>query len=356
VTAALTSTAVTDIAVLGPDPGFGGGGAAQLEAFLVAAAALGRTTEIHYGRMPSRSRPVDAANQFAFARRVAPRLRDAHELWVVATSAANGYAAALSGRPYCAWIGTGLEEEWAGRRPGLRPSRRLAIRVNGPVLRKMERLVLAGARRVYATSPYSRASVARAGRLDVGEVGILPLPVDLEHFTPASDDDWQATLDDPVLVFVGRANDPRKNVGLLLDALRQLPGVRALLVGEPPDTPLPERAQATGVVPSIAPFLRRGTMLVLPSHQEGFGIVGAEAMAAGLPVVTTPSGGPEALVRDSRGGVVLSGFSAEELADRVRTLLDDPSRLAYMRRKGREYVAHEHSPERLRILLGKALS
>ena len=54
-TAALTSTAVTDIAVLGPDPGFGGGGAAQLEAFLVAAAAP-RTERpsIHYGRMPSR--------------------------------------------------------------------------------------------------------------------------------------------------------------------------------------------------------------------------------------------------------------------------------------------------------------
>ena len=49
--------------------------------------------------------------------------------------------------------------------------------------------VLAGARRVYATSPYSRASVARAGGLDVGEVGILPLPVDLERFFPALDDD-----------------------------------------------------------------------------------------------------------------------------------------------------------------------
>jgi glycosyltransferase involved in cell wall biosynthesis len=79
-------------------------------------------------------------------------------------------------------------------------------------------------------------------------------------------------------------------------------------------------------------------------------------MAAGLPVVTTPSGGPEALVRDSRGGIVLSGFTADELADRVRRLLDDPARLAHMRRKGREYVAREHSPERLRTLLGKAIS
>jgi D-inositol-3-phosphate glycosyltransferase len=306
--------------------------------------------------MPSRRRPVDAANQVSFGRKVAPRLRDADDVWVVATSASNGYAAALSGRPYSAWIGTGLEEEWAGRRPGLRHSRRLAIRANGPVLRKLERRVLAGAQRVYATSPYSRASIAHAGGLEVGEVGILPLPVDLERFFPALDDTWETTLDDPVLVFVGRANDPRKNVGLLLDALRQLPGVRALLVGEPPDTPLPERAQATGVVPSIAPFLRKGTMLVLPSHQEGFGIAAAEAMAAGLPVVTTPSGGPEALVRDSRGGGVLSGFSAEELADRVRTLLGDPVRLAYMRRKGREYVAREHSPERLRELLARALA
>ena len=347
---------MTDIAVLGPDPGFGGGGAAQLDAFLAAATALGRETDVHYGRMPSRGRPVDAANQIALGWKVAPRLRDAHDVWVVATSASNGYAAALSGRPYAAWVGTGLEEEWAGRRPGLRASRRLAIRVNGPVLRKIERLVLAGARRVYATSPYSRASVARAGRLDVGEVGILPLPVDLERFFPALDDTWEATLDDPVLVFVGRANDPRKNVRLLLDALPLLPGVRALLVGEPLETPLPQQAQAAGVVPSIAPFLRRGTMLVVPSHQEGFGIAAAEAMAAGLPVVTTPCGGPEALVRDSRAGVVLSGFSAEELAERVRALLADPVRLMYMRRKGREYVAREHSPERLRTLLGEALS
>jgi glycosyltransferase involved in cell wall biosynthesis len=96
-------------------------------------------------------------------------------------------------------------------------------------------------------------------------------------------------------------------------------------------------------------------MLVVPSHQEGFGIAAAEAMAAGLPVVTTPCGGPEALVRDSRAGVVLSGFSAEELAERVRALLADPVRLMYMRRKGREYVAREHSPERLRTLLSEAL-
>jgi glycosyltransferase involved in cell wall biosynthesis len=346
---------VTDIAVLGPDPGFGGGGAAQLQAFLAAAAALGRETEVHHGRMPSRLRPLDAANQVAFGRKVAPRLRDACDLWVVATSASNGYGAALSGRPYRAWISTGLEEEWAGRRPGLRASRRLALGVNRPVLRRLERLVLADAERVYAISPHSRESVARAGGLDETAVGILPIPVDLQRFAPAPDERWEATLDDPVIVFAGRANDPRKNVGLLLEALPLLPRGRVLMVGEPPDVPVPDRVQVTGVVDSVAPFLQRGTLFVLPSNQEGFGIVAAEAMAAGLPVVATPSGGPEALVRNSGGGVVLSGFSPEELAANVRGLLDDPDLLAEMRRKGREYVVREHSPERLQVLLAEAL-
>jgi glycosyltransferase involved in cell wall biosynthesis len=344
---------VPDLAVLGPDPAFGGGGAALVDAFVAAATALGRTPEIHHGRMPSRSRPLDAANQVAFGRAVAPRLRGARDVWVVATSASTGYGAALSDRPYSAWLATGHEDEWAGRRPGLRASRRFAIRVNAPALRRLERRVLAGARRVYGISPSSARSLAQAGRLDESSVGVLPIPVDLDRYTPAPG--WEETLADPVLVFVGRANDPRKNAVLLLDAVAQLPGVRLLLVGDPPAGPLPERVEATGFVPSIVPSLHRGTLFVLPSHQEGFGIVAAEAMAAGLPVVTTPSGGPEALVRDSGGGVVLSGFTPEELVTTVRGLLADPARLAEMRRRGREYVAREHSPARLRELLAEAL-
>ncbi len=345
---------MSDLAVLGPDPAFGGGGAALVQAFLAAAVSLGRTPELHHGRMPSRSRPFDAANQVAFGRRVAPLIGDASDVWVVATSASTGYGAALSGRPYSAWLATGHEDEWVGRRPGLPASRRFAIRVNAPTLRRLERRVLTGARRVFGISPSSARSVASAGGLAEGSVGVLPIPVDLDQFTPSPE--WKATLANPVLVFVGRANDPRKNVGLLLDSLERLPGVRLLLVGERPDGPLPERVEATGFVPTIVPSLHRGTLFVLPSHQEGFGLVAAEAMAAGLPIVTTPSGGPEALVRESGGGVVLSGFTPDELARSVRDLLADPTGLGEMRRRGREYIAREHSPERLRELLAEALA
>lgn len=363
----------TDLAIVGADPRFGDGALAQMEAFWRGAEELGREPSFLYLAHPGLRRvsvdgsPLDtpglkapfgrleAANQLAAGVRLGPRLRVARSVWVVSTSAAHGSPALRSGRPYRCWIGTGLSDEWAGRWPGLAASRRLAIRVNAPVLRRLERLVLRGAERVYATSPWSRASVARAGGLDESRIAILPIPVAVDELTPAPDENWRRTLAAPVLAFVGRADDTRKNVRLLLDALARLPEARVLLIGSPPEGPLPARVEATGRVPAIAPLLRRATLSVLPSLQEGFGIAAAEALAAGLPVVTTPCGGPEALVTESGGGVVLSGFSPDELAAVVRTLLADPARLEEMRRRGREHVLREHGPARFRELLAEAL-
>jgi glycosyltransferase involved in cell wall biosynthesis len=346
---------MTDLAVVAMDPVFGGGGLAYRTAFVRTAADLGRVPEVHYGRMPSRFRPVDSANQLATAGRLARRLRDARSVWVVTTAASYGLGAALSGRPYSCWIATGVADEWSGRRPRLSASRRAALRVNGPVLQRMERRVLRGAAHVYGISPWSRASVARAAGLPEERVGVLPIPIDLGEFAPAPEEDWRRTLETPVLAFVGRADDPRKNAALLMDAVGLLPDVHALLIGSPPAGAPPERVEATGFVASVAAQLRRATLLVLPSYQEAFGIVVAEALAAGVPVVTTPSGGPESLVEESGGGIVLSGFSAEELAEAVRGLLADPGRLAEMRRRGHEYVQREHSQARFRELLAAAL-
>jgi glycosyltransferase involved in cell wall biosynthesis len=360
-----------DLAVLGQDPRFRGGALALMEAFWNGVTALGHEPAFFYAEhptlrgasldspldvpgLPARFRHFDGGNHLA-AGRLAPELREARQLWVVATAASHGYPALRSGRPYRAWLATGLPDEWAGRRPGLRASRRLALRVNAPILRSLERRVLRGAERLFGISPSSAASIARAGGLPEDAVGWLPIPVDVDALTPASEEEWRSTLDAPVIAYVGRADDTRKNVGLLLDALQPLPEARVLLIGAPPAT-LPPRVEATGRVPDIAPHLRRASLFVLPSLQEGFGIVAAEAMAAGLPVVTTPSGGPEALVRESGGGVVLEGFSPDELAQTIGRLLADRDALADLRRRGREYVVREHSPARFRELLARELA
>jgi hypothetical protein len=72
--------------------------------------------------------------------------------------------------------------------------------------------------------------------------------------------------------------------------------------------------------------------------------------------VTTPCGGPEALVRDSGGGAVLAGFEPEELAATAAGLLEDAGTLHELRRRGRQHVLREHAPERLRRLLAEAFA
>jgi glycosyltransferase involved in cell wall biosynthesis len=135
----------------------------------------------------------------------------------------------------------------------------------------------------------------------------------------------------------------------------RVPHAQLTLVGEPPSGELPEGARVLGSVQSVAAAIRGAALLVLPSLQEGFGLVVAEALACGVPVVTTPCGGPEELVRASRGGEVLTGFDAEELATTVARLLRDRDGLSRMRASGRAHVLTEHDPRRLEVALAEAL-
>ena len=367
-----------DLAVLSQDPRFGFGFYSFASSFWSAAVELGREPHLLYmsrvarsGRpkleeqgpfsgtaYPSPLRELDGVSQVLGARQMLQAARTARSLWVVAASAPYGAAASRSGRPYACWIATDLESEWESRRAELSPSRRVALALNSSLLRKLERQTLIGAEAVFTISPASRdALAASSGRTDIDW---LPVPVDVDRLRPALDAEWLAGLDEPTIVFVGRGADPRKNLRLLLDALpsirREIPGTTLKLVGEPPPPPLPEGAVVVGPVDDVASELRSASILALPSRQEGFGIVVAEAFACGLPAIVTPSGGPEALVRASGGGVVLDGFERDELVAAMVSLLADRLRLQEMRRKARAYVEREHSPSRLRDLLGPSLA
>jgi glycosyltransferase involved in cell wall biosynthesis len=346
-----------DLAVVGRDPLFGGGGLAQTNAFIDGARELGRDPILVYDAHPGLRGPrvswrrVEALRQRTAHRRT--DVRHARSIWVVSTHATDGGPALDAHKPFACWIGTTVEAEWAGRAPALSTPRRVLAAIGSGQLRSQERRVLTQASCVYATSLSSRDAVASASGRD--DIKIMRIPIDTRLFSPAPDEEWRRSLATPTVVFVGRGDDPRKNVGLLVATARRLPDVRVILVGVPPRGLLPPNVLSTGFVTDVVPQLRRGTVFALPSRQEGFGIVVAEALAAGLPVVTTPSAGPEELVTSSGGGVVTSTFDVDEFASTVASLLADPQRLEEMRRRGRAYVAAEHSPERFRRDLSAAL-
>jgi len=71
-------------------------------------------------------------------------------------------------------------------------------------------------------------------------------------------------------------------------------------------------------------------LLVFPTVCDGFGLVQIEALAAGLPVITTPNAG--SVVRDGVEGYIVPIRNAEALADRIDVFARDPDLLAKMSR------------------------
>lgn len=76
----------------------------------------------------------------------------------------------------------------------------------------------------------------------------------------------------------------------------------------------------------IPDLLAQGDIFVLPSRQEGFGLALIEAMAAGLPVIASRTGGPADLIVEDRNGLMFEPGNADDLAEKILLLAKDSAR------------------------------
>jgi len=157
----------------------------------------------------------------------------------------------------------------------------------------------------------------------------------------------------PTVGFLGRFDEPRKGMPVLLEAVRSLartrPGLRLLVVGRGDEAALrrhagPElagRIDLLGAVdePTKAAALRSMDVYCAPNlGGESFGMVLLEAMAAGAPVVASDMEAFRAVVGDGAGRLVPTG-DAPALAAVLGELLDDADARAALTRAGRERAA-----------------
>ena len=92
----------------------------------------------------------------------------------------------------------------------------------------------------------------------------------------------------------------------------------------------------TGAVPDVRDLLRAADVFVFPSQDEAFGLSLVEAMACGLPAVSTTVGGLADVVRDGKNAVAVAERAAAALEDALGHLLDDAPRRARLGRAARE--------------------
>jgi glycosyltransferase involved in cell wall biosynthesis len=175
----------------------------------------------------------------------------------------------------------------------------------------------------------SAAAAARFRRYLMHEPDVVPPGVRLEDFVV---EDGRAPV--PTLVCASSLGDPRKRAGLLLSAFArvraELGDARLVLVrardaamsgGEPATAEGVEWIEADSTE-ALAGAYAAAWASVLPAPDEAFGLVLAESLAAGTPVVAARSGGCPEIVDDERVGRLFEPDDEADLARAMRQALE----------------------------------
>lgn len=205
---------------------------------------------------------------------------------------------------------------------------------------------------VVVPSQAYREKVRKMG-IPAGSIHRLPRGVDLESFHPdkAGYGAWrkQGLPEDGIrLLYVGRVSR-EKNLELLGDAFLAIAAIRSELsltvVGEGPYRAAMEarlanhpRVRFTGVLhgEDLVGVFASADIFVFPSLTDTFGNSVVEALASGVPCITSDQGGPREIIEDGSCGLVFESDVPGDLEKKILALAGDPERLQAMKSKARE--------------------
>ena len=188
---------------------------------------------------------------------------------------------------------------------------------------------------VLVPSTFARQSFLRAG-VAPEKIVTVPYGVRLETFFPTK------KLDEVFRILCVAQLSVRKGIGYLLDAISRLalPNSEVVLRG----AALPESEQllaahegrfrlhppASRHTRALRELYSQASVLVLPSIEDGFGLVMNEAMACGVPVIATTNTGAADLITDGKDGFIVPIRNAQAIAERIEYLYSHPTERAAM--------------------------
>ncbi|MBW4645027.1 MAG: glycosyltransferase family 4 protein [Goleter apudmare HA4340-LM2] len=236
------------------------------------------------------------------------------------------------------------------------------VRTALELMGKAESVSVHRANMVITLSEYSRVRLAQLYKYS-GDIHVVAPPFDLQGWdaalasATANEKITQSTH--PTVLCVG-VQYPRKNVATLIRATailrHQVPDVEVRIASKGPEwenlrrlaqeLDLDQQVTFLGYIPyeELVKEYIRCHVFCLPSLQEGFGIVFAEAMATCKPIVASRSTSTPELITDGVQGLLATPLDAEDLAHQLAEILLSPAKSQAMGKAGRAKVLEFNAP------------
>ena len=202
---------------------------------------------------------------------------------------------------------------------------------------------------IAVTSQFTKQSLLEHG-IEEQRILLTPLGVDVEHFAPGASakQEFRATEQTFRVLYVGQLC-LRKGVQYLLDAwhVLQFKDAELVLVGDltPEFKDILHNALArdTGRTIRIAAHVddpvalyQQASVCILPTLEDGFGLVVLEAMACGVPVIITEHTGAKDCVRHGVDGFIIPPYDSESIAATLIYCYDHREQLGTMGEQARQ--------------------
>ena len=202
-------------------------------------------------------------------------------------------------------------------------------RILNKMVELMERVSIFWANELVADSKSTRNVYLQRGIGTNKSFSIIPPAISISEFksaNPIAEKDNTFTF-----VFVGRL-EKNKGVLDLLDGFDRVAGedTELLIVGDGKlknmiehriaESKNENNIELLGFRDDIPEIMNAGDALVLPTYREGFSITVTEALAAGLPVISTPVGAIPNKIEDGQNGYLIEPGNVDQLAKRMKQI------------------------------------
>jgi UDP-glucose:(heptosyl)LPS alpha-1,3-glucosyltransferase len=206
-------------------------------------------------------------------------------------------------------------------------------------------------RRVLAITDQVRDDLLRVHNVPRELVRVVPYPIDVTDFGGAQRGTVRSKLgvgDEALVLFVGHEFEA-KGLAEAIEAvagLERSPHLAVVGKGQPDRyRQLAQRAGIADRVHFVGPteqpqeYFADADVFLLPTRHDVWGTVLLEAMAAGVPIVTTDVAGAAAVVQSAQAGFVIPSGAGERLREALRVLLEDGAWAREIGARGRRAAA-----------------
>lgn len=212
--------------------------------------------------------------------------------------------------------------------------RGLYQRVYGKLNAWLEKLAFASSRVVIAVSRRVADELQVIG-VPADKIRVVANGVDVGQFAPGPVSRTVLGLpqNSVIALFAGDITTERKNLETVLQALVHVPDLTLAVVGSTAASRFPHRARELGLEArvlflgfrrDVADLMRASDLFVFPSRYEACSLVLLEALASGLPIITTPTSGGEELIPDDASIKIAAPNEVHLLSQSLELLTNSP--------------------------------